>query len=161
MHRDSDLPVVSVHRIVACTLGVGLAVAAAAATPASGPGGASLISGIDSQYADDGVRIQDDFYRHVNGKWLALTPIPADKSAYDSWYQLADDSQTQLRGIVEGLLQAADPSIPISRRSLTCTRATWMRRRWSGWVRRRWPRSSRAIDALHDKQQIALADRAL
>jgi putative endopeptidase len=106
MHRNSDLPGVSMHRAVVgiLCLGVVMATAAAAAVPA----GAALISGVDSQYADDTVRIQDDFYRHVNGKWLTTTQIPADKSAYDSWYQLADDSQAQLRGIVEGLLRSVD-----------------------------------------------------
>ena len=38
-----------------------------------------LVSGIDTQYIDDSVRPQDDFYKHVNGKWLASTEIPADK----------------------------------------------------------------------------------
>ncbi|HEX2789940.1 MAG TPA: M13-type metalloendopeptidase [Steroidobacteraceae bacterium] len=88
----------------------GAAAAAWSAQPAApaGPGTTALISGIESQYADDSVRIQDDFYQHVNGKWLTTTQIPADKSAYDSWYQLADDAETQLRGIVEGLQQSAD-----------------------------------------------------
>ena len=110
MHRDSYLSGVSMHRIVAGILCLGVVMTTAAA--AGVPAGAALISGVDSQYADDNVRIQDDFYRHVNGKWLTTTQIPADKSAYDSWYQLADDSQAQLRGIVEGLLQSVDASDP-------------------------------------------------
>jgi predicted metalloendopeptidase len=70
----------------------------------------SLLSGIDSQYIDDTVRVQDDFYRHVNGKWLASTEIPADKASYDPWDKLEDEMQVQLRGIVEGLQNAAaDP----------------------------------------------------
>ena len=28
---------------------------------------------------DPEVRVQDDLYRHVNGHWLAVTEIPADK----------------------------------------------------------------------------------
>ena len=96
------------HRVVVGTLCLGLGLFMTASAAAAVPGNAALISGIDLQYADDSVRIQDDVYRHVNGKWLATTQIPADKSGYDSWYQLADDSQTQLRGIVEALLQSAD-----------------------------------------------------
>ena len=38
-----------------------------------------LSSGIDLQYVDHNVRPQDDFYRYVNGKWLADTTIPSDK----------------------------------------------------------------------------------
>jgi hypothetical protein len=63
----------------------------------------ALLSGIDVQYIDDGVRAQDDFYKHVNGKWLASTEIPADKASYGSFDNLIGDSEAQLRGIVEGL----------------------------------------------------------
>ena len=38
------------------------------AAPAPPP---ALISGIDLQYIDANVRPQDDFYKHINGKWLA------------------------------------------------------------------------------------------
>ena len=66
-----------------------------------------LVSGIDVQYIDDGVRPQDDFYKHVNGKWLATTEIPADKATYGSFTQLRDDSEAHLRIIVEGLQTSA------------------------------------------------------
>jgi hypothetical protein len=58
----------------------------------------SLMSGIDSQYINDTVRAQDDFYQYVNGKWLASTEMPADKSSYDPWDELTDETQVQLRG---------------------------------------------------------------
>jgi putative endopeptidase len=105
VHRGGFLPMVSMHRVVTAALWLGLYMGAAAT---AAPDDAALISGIDLQNADDSVRIQDDFYRHVNGKWLATTQIPPDRSAYDSWFQLADDSLAQLRGIVEALLQSAD-----------------------------------------------------
>jgi putative endopeptidase len=66
-----------------------------------------LVSGIDVQYIDDGVRPQDDFYKHVNGRWLASTEIPADKATYGSFTQLRDDSEAHLRTIVEGLQTSA------------------------------------------------------
>ncbi len=90
------------------------ALAALAAPPASAAASeaAAPISGIELQYADDSVRLQDDFYRHVNGKWLASTQIPPDMSSYDSWHQLDDDARAQLHGIVVGLLGAADPADP-------------------------------------------------
>jgi putative endopeptidase len=63
----------------------------------------ALLSGIDVQYFDQGVRPQDDLYRHVNGKWLANTEIPADKASYGSFIKLRDDSEAELRVIVERL----------------------------------------------------------
>jgi putative endopeptidase len=38
---------------------------------------APLVSGIDTQYFDDTVRAQDDFYQHVTGKWLATVENPS------------------------------------------------------------------------------------
>ncbi|HEY1726095.1 MAG TPA: M13 family metallopeptidase [Steroidobacteraceae bacterium] len=70
------------------------------------------ISGIELQYADDGVRPQDDFYRHVNGKWLDSTQIPLDQSGYDSWNKLEDDAHEQLRGIIEQLQRAPNRGDP-------------------------------------------------
>ena len=76
-----------------------------AAVPTAAP---ALVSGIDLQYIDDSVRPQDDFYKHVNGKWLATTEIPADKGRYGSFDKLNDDALAQLRGIVEDLQKSAD-----------------------------------------------------
>ncbi len=59
------------------------------------------ITGIDSQYIDPAVRPQDDFFRHFNGKWLANTEIPADKSSWGSFAKMRDDVQPQLRKIIE------------------------------------------------------------
>jgi putative endopeptidase len=82
------------------------AVPAQSAVPApSAP--PALLSGIDVQYFDDGVRVQDDFYKHVNGKWLASTEIPADEAGYNSFIKLIDDSQAQLRTLIEGLQTSA------------------------------------------------------
>jgi predicted metalloendopeptidase len=80
--------------------------------PVAAPAPPPLSSGIDVQYIDDSVRAQDDFYKHINGKWLATTEIPADKGRYGSFDKLADDSQAQLRGIVEDLQKSADPKDP-------------------------------------------------
>ncbi|BDM65891.1 peptidase M13 [Shewanella sp. NFH-SH190041] len=59
------------------------------------------ISGIESQYFDPAVRHQDDFYYSVNGKWLANTPIPADRSNYGTFTALYDQSQQALKKIIE------------------------------------------------------------
>jgi putative endopeptidase len=65
------------------------------------PPAAALKSGIDTQYFDANVRPQDDFYQYVNGKWLATIEIPPDRPAYGTASKLFDDSQTQLREIIE------------------------------------------------------------
>lgn len=61
----------------------------------------ALTSGIDLQNLDLSVRPQDDFYRFVDGNWLKRTEIPADKSNYGSFTQLADDAQVKLRRIID------------------------------------------------------------
>lgn len=82
----------------------------AQATPSSNlpdAGGASptrtgaLSSGIDREYFDANVRPQDDFFRAVNGKWLATTQIPSDRSTYGSFNIVRDTTEAQLHSIVE------------------------------------------------------------
>jgi putative endopeptidase len=66
------------------------------------------VSGVDTKYIDSQVRAQDDFFRHVNGKWLDSTEIPGDQSRWGSFNQLRDDALTQLRAIIEGLQKRKD-----------------------------------------------------
>ena len=75
--------------------------AAAAPSTATAPPAPTLVSGIDLQYIDPTVRAQDDFYRHVNGKWLATVEIPADKSAYGTGAMVFDKIQDQLHTLVD------------------------------------------------------------
>ena len=74
------------------------------------PSWADAVSGIETQYFDPSVRVQDDIYDHVNGKWLATTQIPPDKFGYGPAYILFDAVQERLRGIVETAQQAAPGS---------------------------------------------------
>ncbi|TFB49899.1 M13 family metallopeptidase [Cryobacterium tagatosivorans] len=57
-------------------------------------------SGIDTSELDPGVRPQDDLFRHVNGKWIARTEIPADKARWGSFYLLAEESEKAVRAII-------------------------------------------------------------
>jgi len=77
-------------------------------TPAAPP----LVSGLDTQYVDDSVRVQDDIYQHVNGKWLASFEIPADKGYYDQFSKIYDDVQKQLHDVVDGVQQSVDAADP-------------------------------------------------
>src|ERR1700761_7396509 len=60
-------------------------------------------SGLDLGAIDRSVRPQDDLWRFANGKWLAGTEIPADRSAWDTFSALRETTQAQLRGLIEGI----------------------------------------------------------
>lgn len=69
-----------------------------------------VVSGIDTAGFDESVRPQDDFYRYVNGGWLAATEIPPNRSDYGSFSILAEQADARLRTIVEDV--AAMPAAP-------------------------------------------------
>ncbi|WP_067281413.1 M13 family metallopeptidase [Mitsuaria sp. 7] len=60
-------------------------------------------SGLDLKGYDKTVRPQDDLFRAANGHWLSTTEIPADKSSYGAFHQLADLSDKRARSIIEDL----------------------------------------------------------
>ena len=72
----------------------------------------ALASGIDVRQFDASVRAQDDFFTYVNGKWLAATPIPPDKSKWGADYELTESIQPQLRELIEPI--ALERSAPHS-----------------------------------------------
>jgi putative endopeptidase len=67
----------------------------------------SLHSGLDLSYVDSSVRPQDDLYGYLNGKWLRSYQLPPDKGAVSSFSNIEDATEEQLRGIVDGLGNAA------------------------------------------------------
>ena len=69
---------------------------------------APLVSGIDQQYFDPAVKFSEDFFLAVNGKWLADTPIPADKSSYGSFNVLRDNSQQAVKDIIDDVSARTD-----------------------------------------------------
>lgn len=83
-------------RIVATAVGCALT---AAAWSTEGP----LQSGVIEANMDHEVAPGDDFYRYVNGAWLARTEIPADRSNYGSFSIIQDRTREQLRAILESL----------------------------------------------------------
>jgi len=58
-------------------------------------------SGVSLADLDPSIRPQDDLFRHVNGRWLAAAEIPAEKVSYDTFSQLGDKVEGDLRAIVE------------------------------------------------------------
>lgn len=63
---------------------------------------------LDTANIDSTVRPQDDFYRHVNGTWLATHTIPADRPMDGAFHTLRDASEKYARAIAQ---DAADGSL--------------------------------------------------
>jgi putative endopeptidase len=66
------------------------------------------ISGILLDDFDHDTPPHEDFYLHVNGKWLERTEIPADQSNYGIFTYLQEESQKALRRLVEELADRED-----------------------------------------------------
>lgn len=77
------------------------AAAMIASAGAIAPPPAQQTSGFDPSNFDKTVRPQDDFYKYVNGGWLAKTQIPTEKSSYGSFDELFDLTENQVRTIIE------------------------------------------------------------
>jgi putative endopeptidase len=59
------------------------------------------LAGINLQYTDPGIRAQDDFYDHVNGKWLRGAAIPADQSNWNIFTILPERLLPRLRDLIQ------------------------------------------------------------
>lgn len=70
-------------------------------------------AGIDLAELDPAIRPQDDLFRHVNGRWIARTEIPADKARYGSFAVLAENAEAAVRDLIMGL-PAPAPGSPIA-----------------------------------------------
>ena len=71
------------------------------ATEAMPDEAAPLRSGIDLSELDNTVRPGNDFFAYVNGKWVAATEMPGDKSRYGTFDILRDESQGNVKAIIE------------------------------------------------------------
>jgi endothelin-converting enzyme/putative endopeptidase len=49
------------------------------------------------------IRPQDDLFGHVNGQWLQTVEIPADRSSWGPFVQLADTAEEQVKLIIQEL----------------------------------------------------------
>ncbi|MHB1594315.1 MAG: M13 family metallopeptidase [Streptosporangiaceae bacterium] len=68
----------------------------------------TLPSGIPTDELDPGIRPQDDLFRHVNGRWLDQTEIPADRARYGTFLVLAEAAEKAVREIVEEAASAPE-----------------------------------------------------
>ncbi|ROZ99092.1 M13 family metallopeptidase [Gordonia sp. OPL2] len=68
----------------------------------------STVSGIDLSWVDDGVRVQDDLFAHVNGKWLQSHVIPDDRPLDGAFHVLRDRAEENVRDIITSCAES-DP----------------------------------------------------
>ena len=57
--------------------------------------------GVDLEGMDKTVKPGDDFFRYVNGKWIAATQIPADRTSFGAFAMLRELSEARVRGILD------------------------------------------------------------
>src|SRR4029077_14988688 len=81
-----------------------IATAAVMVCAAAPPRADQFRSGLDVAGFDRGVTPQDDLYRHVNGGWLARTPMPGDRVSYGAFAEIGDRTEANLRAIIEELV---------------------------------------------------------
>jgi putative endopeptidase len=58
-------------------------------------------SGIELEERDPSIHPGDDLYRHMNGRWLERSEIPADKSRYGAFTVLAEEAEKAVLDIIE------------------------------------------------------------
>lgn len=116
---------------------------------------AVLVSGIDKDNVDPSVRLQDDFYKHVNGTWLKNTQIPADKAVWGSFTVLDDQVQPQLQSIIEGISKNGTPAAGSDQQKIADLYASYLDTAAIDalGIKPLHPLFAK-IDALHDKNQI-------
>ncbi len=68
------------------------------------------VPAIDFSTFDRDVRITDDLYRHVNGRWIAATTIEDDKPMAGVFIALRDAAEAAVRDIITGMTEGAPGS---------------------------------------------------
>ncbi|GAA1736934.1 M13 family metallopeptidase [Aeromicrobium alkaliterrae] len=68
-----------------------------------------MTQGIDITQLDPAIRVQDDLFRHVNGRWLRDAPIAPDRATAGSFVTLVDEAEAKVREIIEGAAAAEAP----------------------------------------------------
>ncbi len=78
-----------------------ISILAAAVMMASCSKKEELVSGIDKKNMDTKVKPGDNFADYVNGAWYKTAKIPADKASYGAFDMLYDQSQKDVKAIIE------------------------------------------------------------
>jgi putative endopeptidase len=70
-----------------------------------------LVSGIDLSIISKTLRPGDDFYRYANAEWLDTTKIPADRADYGIFAILDDQTQEQVRALIDEVAALENPTV--------------------------------------------------
>ncbi len=66
--------------------------------------------GVDTAQMDRSIKPGDDFFRYVNGTWLATVPIPADRARFGMFDALRDKAEADVHALVESLAKTPQPA---------------------------------------------------
>ena len=69
--------------------------------------------GFNPRDLDSATRPQDDFFQYVNGKWLDSTEIPAEWSSFGINQILYEQTEQQVRLLIENAIETDNPSSDI------------------------------------------------
>ncbi|WP_458686146.1 M13 family metallopeptidase [Nocardia tengchongensis] len=106
-------------------IALGLVPAAAALAACGTDSTPKALTGPDLAGVDDAVRVQDDLYRHVNGKWLKEYQLPPDKPAFGAISEANERTLNQLRDIIDGIKDPKPGSDAQKIRDLYDARVDW------------------------------------
>lgn len=70
----------------------------------------NMTKAIDPANMDLNVKPGNDFFRYVNGTWMANNPIPPEYSSYGAFHVLYDENQEDLKVLVEEVSADKDAS---------------------------------------------------
>jgi putative endopeptidase len=71
------------------------------ATEVAAEAPSALRSGIDMSHIDKSIDPGDDLYGHMNARWIEAFELPADKSNYGTFTMLRDQSQEDVKAIID------------------------------------------------------------
>jgi putative endopeptidase len=72
--------------------------------------------GINTSFLDTSINPAEDFYSFVNGGWMEATEIPADRSSWGSFHELAKNTDQKILNILDDELSTRGPAENIAAR---------------------------------------------
>ncbi len=89
------------QRIFAVMLGAALVACSPQQAEQAPAEAEALVSGLAIENMDKSIRPGDDFFMYMNGTWIDQTEIPADKGSYGGPQILDDESQENVKAIID------------------------------------------------------------
>ncbi len=70
---------------------------------------------LDAALWDDGIAVGDDFYHHVNARWLAANPVPPEYPMWGAYLELDHNNKDLTRQLLERAAAAGPDADPVTR----------------------------------------------